>query len=625
MLLTRENGNLKVFADAYSLEIAKDRPFVVVEDAHGRKIADLFALASVHPTCGKDDTTDVGTWRAEETLDEIMFVLEMQSSAWERKIARFHCQPRRFRYEIEVTGRGDLDEVVYFGGYSSAHLRWGSGFFQSGRKFEQVFNPEPTSDEVYSLPAATTTAINLTGVPLPGRADWFYTPPPFCFGASTEEGWMSFGIEAKMGGNRFNDYTYHGGVNSFYLSLAYEGHTHVDGLYTLPAVGFDFAPDPYTLLAAHVHHLRAAGLVPQPVGAARPTWWSEPMFCGWGAQCHLANTLGGRAPEHATQAAYQNFMRELETNGIFPGTVVLDDKWQATYGNNEADITKWPDLPGFIRERHAANQHVLLWLKAWDPEGVPAEECITNAGGKPVAVDPTNPAYERRLRNSVRSMLSAEGLDADGFKIDFSARIPSGPGMRAWGSEWALELMHRYFAIIHDEAKRVKPDAFFITHTPHPYLAGLMDAIRLNDINTDHDVRRQMAHRARVAAIACPEALIDSDNWPIRDRASWREYLTMKPLPGIPALYYSSHFDSTGEPLTDDDYSLLRETWADYRRMIAAQKARPSAQKIRELGGAYLPVTNRLVKKLALSHTLPVATKPLKAWQNDSTLLEQEE
>jgi hypothetical protein len=48
------------------------------------------------------------------------------------------------------------------------------------------------------------------------------------------------------------------------MSLAYEGHTHVDGRYRLPAIGFDFAPDPYTAIEAHVAALRAIGAVPSP-------------------------------------------------------------------------------------------------------------------------------------------------------------------------------------------------------------------------------------------------------------------------------------------------------------------------------------------------------------------------
>ena len=283
----------------------------------------------------------------------------------------------------------------------------------------------------------------------------------------------------------------------------------------------------------------------------------------------LARREEGRAPDYASQSLYEEFLRTLEERNLSPGTVVIDDKWQRTYGQNEADPDKWPNLPGFVAAQHAAGRRVLLWLKAWDPEGVPAGECITNAGGLPIAVDPTNPAFEARLRAAVRRMLSPGGYDADGFKIDFTARIPSGPAIRLHGDLWGLELMKHYLWIIHDEAKATKPDALIIAHTTHPYLAGVVDMIRLNDINVDRNVLAAMTHRARVARIACPEALIDADNWPIPDLATWREYVRLQPALGVPSLYYASHIDATQEPLEAEDYRLVEEIWAQYRVRLA--------------------------------------------------------
>ncbi|MDF2814826.1 MAG: family 31 glycosyl hydrolase, alpha-glucosidase, partial [Paenibacillus sp.] len=173
----------------------------------------------------------------------------------------------------------------------------------------------------------------------------------------------------------------------------------------------------------------------------------------------------------------------------------------------------------------------------------------------------------------VRRMLSqADGAyNADGFKIDFSARIPSGPGIRLHGNTWGLELMKLYLFILYDEAKKVKQDALIMSHTPHPYLADVVDMIRLNDINTGKPVNRAMTHRAKVAAAALPNAVIDTDNWPIANKATWREYVRLQPELGVPSLYYASHIDSTQEPLTEDDYALIRESWARARQLRLAK------------------------------------------------------
>jgi hypothetical protein len=579
MRVEYEKGQPVISGEQYRLTCMADRPFVLLGDAKGETLAQLFVPSSVHPLQGRDDTVEVGEWAVRELEGEAVLELRARSSVWEEKVYRFRCQPQRFSYEIEVVGQGHLAEAHYFGGYYSGNLRWGSGFFPSGQAFEKGFNPEPNTDEINHFSPSEGSVIDITGVPLPGRGDWFFTPPPFSFAFRGQNEWMGMSVEAPAGANRFAEYRYTGQRGAFYLTLDYEGHTRVDGRYRLPAIGFDFGESEYEVLEKHVAALREAGCVPQGRDAETPDWWREPIFCGWGSQCYVARTEEGAPSAFARQHQYDQFLETLSRNDVVPGIVVIDDKWQATYGENAADEAKWPDLRGWVDGQHAAGRKVLLWLKAWDPEGVPAEECIRNAAGMPVSVDPTNPAFERRLRASVRQMLSAEGYDADGFKIDFSARIPSGPGMQVYGEAWGLELVKVYLGIIYDEAKRAKPDALIMTHTPHPYLTDVLDMIRLNDINTGTDIPVAMMHRARVAAIACPEALIDTDNWPITDRATWRTYVGLQTALGVPSLYYSSHVDTTGEPLEEEDYERIRQLWAAYRGVGGAHSRAEMQEK----------------------------------------------
>jgi hypothetical protein len=565
MQLTHNSGGLRLAAAAYTLSFAADRPFAYLDDSDGVRLAELFVLSGVVPVGGDDDTLSIGQWQVHETADEVVFTLAASSSAWPEKLIRFRCQPRRLIYEIEVAGDGWLSAVNYFGGYYSGHVRWGSGFFWSGQRFQQGFNPEPNTDEINYFPAGEGSTIDIMGVPLPGKGDWFFTPPPYCYSFQGPNAWLSLGVQAAPGDNHYTEYRYHGQRDSFYLSLALEGHTAVEGRRQLPAIVLDFGPDEYAVLAAYVVSLHAAGSLPQPRLRPQAAWWHEPIFCGWGVQCYHASVEGGRAPDFARQPLYEDFLQTLAQQSVNPGIVVLDDKWQATYGDNAVDPAKWPDLRGFIDRQHAAGRKVLLWLKAWDPEGVPPEECITNAAGLPLAVDPNNIAFEKRLRESVQRMLGADGYDADGFKIDFTARIPSGPGLRTAGNAWGLELMKRYLGQIYTEAKLVKPDALVMTHTPNPYLADVLDMIRLNDINMHKDVSQAMRHRARVAKIACPAAVIDTDQWPITNKADWRTYTALQPELGVPSLYYASYIDSTREPLDADDYALLRSAWSRYR------------------------------------------------------------
>ncbi len=573
MQISNSDGLLRVSSDAYTLTFAADRPYVYLDDANGERIAQLFIASSVFSLNGLDDTTRIGEWQASEGANEIVCALHADSSLWLSKTYRFRCAPHRFAYEIEIEGEGYLTTANYFGGYYSAQTRWGSGWCWSGHHFKRAFNPEPNADEQIYFAPTSGSVIDLTGAPLPGKASWFFTPPPFCFAFETASGWMSMGVEAQPGANRFSDFQYHGG-RGFYCSLAYDGHTKVSGSYTLPAIAFEFGASEYDVLESHCRRVRELNGFHSLSGLDKPLWWREPIWCGWGAQCYVEKVEHRFAYHFSRQDLYEQFLSALAANGVNPGSVVLDDKWQATYGANRSDEDKWHDLRGFVDAQHAQGRHVLLWIKAWSPEGLPPDECICNAAGLPIALDPTHPMLEKRLRASIRHMLSSEGYDADGFKIDFSARIPSGPGLRLHGDDWGLELLKRYLAIIYDELKRTKPDALMMTHTPHPYLADVLDMIRLNDINTGHAVVQTMTHRARVARAACPDALIDTDDWPMTDKSAWRAYTVAQPTLGVPSLYYATHIDTTCEPLTAEDYALIQETWAQYRKTLTREDAK---------------------------------------------------
>ncbi len=554
-------------ADNYSLEFTKDRYFVLLKNPSGQTLAQLFLFSSIHSSTGFDDTTLVGDWIVSTRQDEILLSCTCLSSCWQQKTVLLRCRADRFYYGVEVKGSGAITDALYFGGYCSGLERWGSGFFMSGQNFLQGWTPEPNTRESVYFSAAGSEGIDVNGVPVPGRDGWFFTPPPFCFAFQTETNWLGLGVNCNPGENQFVEYRYSGGDRKFFMALTFEGHARVSAGYSLPEIGFYFDGGPYETLERYVEDLVEAGRVPPITPKSQSRWWHAPIYCGWGSQCYLASLDNGSAPKYATQDNYNRFMQELKERNIFPGTVVIDDKWQKEYGLNSIDTEKWPDLAGFIRERHAEKQKVLLWLKFWDAEGLPESECVVNKTGIRLAVDPSNPEFERRFRKQVRFMLSPNGLDADGFKIDFSARIPSGPGLKKQGNLWGLELMKRYFEILHSGAKQAKADALIIAHAPNPYLAPYIDMIRLNDINVGKDLLPAMRHRQKVARIAMPEALIDTDNWQMTDKAEWLDYLRIQPELGVPAMYYCSHIDRTQESLTDEDIQLLNKVWGQYKIM----------------------------------------------------------
>jgi len=78
------------------------------------------------------------------------------------------------------------------------------------------------------------------------------------------------------------------------------------------------------------------------------------------------------------------------------------------------------------------------WL---GPGWLPDAECLT-VDGKPVAADPTHPAYRARVQRFMQRLLSdAPGCyDADGLKVDGMTGTAGGPGLKTHGGLAGFEL-----------------------------------------------------------------------------------------------------------------------------------------------------------------------------------------
>jgi len=579
--VSHDADGLRVHAPAYRLWFRSDRPYAVLDDAHGARWAELLLAASVNTTAGLDDSALLSPVAVGGTSDVPALTVAARSSLWRERSLVLRCHADRLELQVQVRGDGALTDVHLLGGFVSAAPRWGSGFLASGGGFASVLCPDPSTPERAVGSAAEPATLDVMGASLPGRGRWFFTPGPFCLAlsrsAEPDDGlpdgpWAGLGLLAGMEEQTFTGLHYEPGEDAFSVRIAYEGKTAVDGRWVSPTLvlAFDHA-DPYAAIAHHSAQVRER--FPTAAGAAPAAWWSEPIFCGWGAQCHLASaSAAGKAADLSTQSTYDGFLAGLAARGIRPGTIVIDDRWERAYGSGEADPERWPNMRRWIAERHAAGQRVLLWWKAWAPDAVPPELCVRNAAGRPVGVDPTNPAYVELLESRLAEMLGADGYDADGLKVDFTAMTPSGPAMSRHGSAWGVALLHRLLAAIHGAAHRAKADALVITHTPNPAFGNVTDMIRLNDVqrldspSPGADFVAHMRHRARIVRAALPGTMIDTDNWALPDRGTWRRYLAVQGALGVPSLYYTTHIDCSGEELTDEDFTALREAWATYRR-----------------------------------------------------------
>jgi hypothetical protein len=583
---TNDVGDVVVRASAYRLELAASGMVARLSSPQGEPWAALRPLAAFDTAQGPDETVAVGPPRIGG--DGIVAV-ERSSTRWEHASTRFVCTDDAVEVVSSVKGGGALTEVHLLAARSTI-AGAPTGFMPSGTSFRTLFSPNPGDPGRLVRPAAEAAVIGVSGDGQPGRGHWFFTPAPLSFWLTTaeprepsavDEGWVGVSLAAPVEQLTFVQVAYVSGDRAFSLRFDYEGHTIVDGEFDAPALLITpGARDPYEGLRRHRRDLVDRGAAPPAEPRHMPEWWSAPIFCGWGAQGSLARRNGTHYAALATQANYDDFLAHLEGQGLVPGTVVIDDKWQLAYGTNEPDPEKWPDLRGWIDARRELGQHVVLWWKAWDPEGVQPDLCVRNAEGEPVALDPTNPQARAFLRDVVHRLLGRDGLDADGLKVDFTARTPSGSVLTTHGPGWGIALLHALLAIVYAAAKDAKSDALVITHTPHPAFVDVTDMIRLNDMLRLDDpaplppVVPQMRYRAAVVKSACPELLIDTDDWSAPSLAEWRRYLEAKLLLGIPSLYYADALDSTGEEFDAEDYRALRDVWAEW------QERRGSGERI---------------------------------------------
>jgi hypothetical protein len=605
---SHRHGRLTVTADTYRLEVLDtgtrfaDSPYLLLAAPAGEGWVAIDPISSVDTTDAPDEVLEVGPLRIEELDGVVVLVVDTPSTAWRHHAARIVCHPDRVELSIEVEGAGLLDDVTLLGG--RATLPSGAaGVFRSGIGFAGLFVPVPTEPVQVVRPADAGAALGVLGDADPGRFHGIFSPPPLVLGLGREVPagptdvpggeWLGLSLRAPVERLTFPSLRYEPLDGGFLLRLPYEGHTRVTGSWTSPTVVLRPAESGYAVIDDHRADLAAHGFVPEPVAAAAD-WWSEPIFCGWGAQCaralHLLRSprsepddptapesLGEEdrvvtaAPMLSSRVVYDEFLARLDEHGLAPGTVVIDDRWQAEYGTAEPDLDRWPDLGGWIAGRHAAGQRVLLWWKAWDPSGLPAEECVTDAAGRPVAVDPANPAYLARLRRIITRLLSPDGLDADGLKIDFTQRAPSGRTLRGAEGTWGIAALHRLLGTIQEAAKAVKPDSLVVCHTVHPSFGDVCDMVRLNDV-LKHDrsgapvpVVDQMRFRAEVVRRALPEHPIDTDQWPMPNREEWLAYAAVQPELGVPALYYLESIDRSGEAVGSADLERIRDLWAAAR------------------------------------------------------------
>jgi len=564
---------------------ARDSWYLQLQAGNGKPVADLFIASSLEAGEGVDETEYLSSPAVHRGDEGVEISFRANSSLWRNKEYIFRCFEDGIEYFYRVRGGGSIHNCRFFEGVIAGDKRrvgYGLPFFPHGYQrpykdfyrgsrayFRTLFNPEPNWRDKRHFHFWEYSVINVQESMEYHGGNGIFTPAPFCFAlASEEKEWLAVGLGVPRGTYNFVDFEYQGG-EEFGFNLTYQGQTTIEGKWETPHMVFLSGPDEYKAVERYIAWLREHGYV-RFTRRHTADWWWEPIFNGWGEQCVVAQSHdAARVMQESTYGNYVDFLALLKTQGINPGIVIIGPKWMDNFGNLRPNRDRWPDLRGFIERQHQGGRKVLLWFPAWQVEGLPRDECIVAPDGTRLGPDPTLPKYQRRLERRLTELLTAgEGcLNADGCRIEWTATTPQGPASKPYEPYWGAELLYEHLRLITDIAKELKSDALIAAPTPNPYFAEVVDMVYLGPLYTDRlSVVDSMAHRARIARMACPTWLIDADDIGPPSLTAWREYMEIKSKFGTPSLAYVTAISATREPLTAEDYALVRKVWEEWRR-----------------------------------------------------------
>ncbi|MFC1726362.1 hypothetical protein ACFL4T_12110, partial [candidate division KSB1 bacterium] len=539
-----------------------NKPYVKIF-SNWRLFAKVYFLSGLNSGDKKDNIYGFDL-HVKEAKKFIEIKITANSSIWGKVEYFFLCREDYFEYYYVVNGSGKLNELFYFGSYDI------NGNFQgSVHNFPLVFSPEPNYIDRRYYKSWESTSIDMISDDERKINHWMFAPPPLCYSIKfTRRNWISASLIPGKGEYNFLEYKYNGG-KGFSFSLTYNDNYHINGRFETPHLVFSFKnQDEYLALNRHVELYK--NLRTESVEKKEPfTWWTAPIFCGWGEQVVQALLDNGKPQDYADRKFYDKMLKTLEENDIDPGIVIIDDKWQKNYGLNDVDTNKWSDLRGFIDKQHTIGRKVLLWYPLWLCEGVPESACLKKEG-KAVAVDVTHPDFEKRIEKICHNLLSEDKgcMNADGFKVDFNEHFPKDRDLEIYGNIYGMEMLKKFLETIYLNSKRIKNDALIITQNPNPYYADVTDMIRLNDIHPGtRKVFSVMEHRQKVAKTAIPGILIDTDNWSGPSLKEWRNYMKKQAVLGVPSLYFVTRVDGTLEKFSKKDYRLIKRIWTRYKKL----------------------------------------------------------
>lgn len=278
-------------------------------------------------------------------------------------------------------------------------------------------------------------------------------------------------------------------------------------------------PDLRSAIAESFDLLRRDGIVAvrenSPRKARRATM---SQFNTWGAQ--VANDW---ASSDLNQDVLERIYDDMVSSGFDAEMFVIDDRWEAAYGQLRHDEVRFPRFEEFLARVRADGRGIGMWaafLRCQDPEsmGLTLDDVWKDPAGRPVTrslfedsyylFDVSRPHVADLLAETARAFMRRYRPDL--VKFDFGYELPSlrdaAPARREWGGERALLESLR---VVVGAMREVDPDVVVMYYNLSPLLVDFVDQHSTDDLYLNageypEEVNRRVFFSSLLAPLGVP-------------------------------------------------------------------------------------------------------------------------
>ena len=218
---------------------------------------------------------------------------------------------------------------------------------------------------------------------------------------------------------------------------------------------------------------------------------NAPAFDTWGQEAALDKTQS-KFDEPLLVSMYES----LKASGMRPGTFIIDQKWEGSYGLLQHSEDRFPHFDQFLERLRKDGYKLGMWaafIRCDDPSalGLNVGHMLRDPDGKPITkrernqdyylYDFTQPEVERVLRERVKQFVRRYKPDL--VKFDFGYELPSLSHGAPNNMEWAGErLLKKGVALIVDAIHEINPDVVVMYYSLSPLFIDHFDLHSPDDL-----------------------------------------------------------------------------------------------------------------------------------------------